>query len=45
MHCEHKFKRTVDTIYTCKICGKVVCKTKKMLVKEKDERRKDRDSR
>lgn len=36
MNCEHKFKKTAgDNLFTCKLCGKVVYKSKKVLIKEK----------
>lgn len=45
MHCEHKYKRTVENLFTCKLCGKVVYKSKKVLTKEKHERSQNRDNR
>lgn len=34
MHCEHKFQRQVDQIFKCKLCGKVIYKSKKVLLKD-----------
>lgn len=41
LHCEHKFKRAVDQIYKCKLCSKVVYRSKKKtpLTKEADGKR------
>lgn len=36
MHCEHKYKRVFESILKCKLCGKVIVKDHKKLVKTKE---------